>query len=71
MAILWVMWVQGVWIFVFLPKVIYYGRLIGREAKRGQTWTAAGFLVAYQLLQQPEQLKLIQIDAEDIFEKPF
>jgi len=49
----------------------HYGRLIGREAKRGQTWTAAGFLVAHQLLQQPEQLKLIQIDAEDIFEKPF
>ncbi len=35
------------------------GRLIGKEARKYQTWTFAGLLVARQLIDNPSQLKLI------------
>ena len=40
------------------------GRLVGKEARKFQTWTIAGFLVAQELLQNPEKLKIISF-AED------
>ncbi len=41
------------------------GRLIGKEAHRYQTWTIAGFLLAYELLNHPEQLDLISFPEDD------
>jgi hypothetical protein len=41
-----------------------HGRLIGKEARRFQTWTIAGFSAAQTLLNQPEHLKLISFDQE-------
>lgn len=38
------------------------GRLTGREARRHQTWTVAGFLLAQQLIDQPKYLELIHFD---------
>lgn len=35
------------------------GRLIGREARKFQTWTIAGFLVAKELVANPDHLALI------------
>ncbi len=40
------------------------GRLIGKEARRYQTWTIAGYLLAKELLAHPEHLKLITFDWE-------
>jgi ribosomal protein L21E len=40
------------------------GRLIGKEARRYQTWTIAGYLLAKELLAHPEHLKLISFDWE-------
>ncbi|MBD1823136.1 glycoside hydrolase 100 family protein [Cyanobacteria bacterium FACHB-DQ100] len=39
-------------------------RLIGKEARRYQTWTIAGYLLAKELLAHPEHLKLINFDWE-------
>ena len=39
-------------------------RLIGKEARRYQTWTIAGYLLAKELLAHPEQLRLITFDWE-------
>ncbi|MDJ0674912.1 MAG: glycoside hydrolase 100 family protein [Calothrix sp. MO_167.B42] len=41
-----------------------YGRLIGKQARKFQTWTIAGVLVAYQLLNNPEHLQLVSFDEE-------
>lgn len=38
--------------------------LIGKEARRYQTWTIAGYLLAKELLAHPEHLKLINFDWE-------
>ncbi|MGF1590154.1 MAG: glycoside hydrolase 100 family protein [Pleurocapsa sp.] len=38
------------------------GRLIGKEARKYQTWTFAGLLVARQLIDNPSQLKLIDFE---------
>lgn len=40
------------------------GRLIGREARKFQTWTIAGFLAAQALLDNSEHLALINFDTE-------
>lgn len=40
------------------------GRLIGKEARRYQTWTIAGYLLAKELLECPDHLKLISFDWE-------
>jgi glycogen debranching enzyme len=40
------------------------GRLIGKEAKKYQTWTVAGFLVALELLSNPSHLELLCFDRE-------
>lgn len=40
------------------------GRLIGREARKFQTWTLAGFLAAQALLDNSEHLALINFDTE-------
>lgn len=39
------------------------GRLIGKEARKCQTWTIAGYLLAKELLANPSHLKLIAFDA--------
>ncbi|MBW4686737.1 MAG: glycoside hydrolase 100 family protein [Komarekiella atlantica HA4396-MV6] len=38
------------------------GRLIGKEARKYQTWTFAGFLVAKELTDHPRHLELISFD---------
>ena len=38
------------------------GRLLGKEARRFQSWTVAGFLTAQQLLADPKQLGLVSYD---------
>lgn len=38
------------------------GRLIGKEARRYQTWTSAGFLVAKELIANPAHLALISFE---------
>lgn len=38
------------------------GRLIGREARRFQIWTVAGFLSAQALLENPQHLQLVTHD---------
>ena len=39
------------------------GRLIGKEARKYQTWTIAGYLLAKELIANPDHLKLITFDA--------
>jgi hypothetical protein len=41
------------------------GRLVGKEARRFQTWTVAGFLTAQQLLADPAHLNLLNFDEKD------
>jgi len=38
------------------------GRLIGKEARKYQTWTIAGYLLAKELIANPDHLKLITFD---------
>jgi hypothetical protein len=40
------------------------GRLIGKEARRYQTWTVSGYLLAKELIANPDHLKLITYDHE-------
>ena len=40
------------------------GRLIGKEARKCQTWTITGYLLAKELLANPGHLKLITFDFE-------
>ena len=37
-------------------------RLVGKEARRYQTWTVAGYLLALELMENPEHLKLVCFD---------
>ncbi len=41
-----------------------HGRLIGREARRLQTWTIAGYLIAVQLAEDPSGLNRLGFDVE-------
>jgi hypothetical protein len=41
------------------------GRLIGKQSRKYQTWTIAGFLVAKHLMEKPDDLKLFSFD-EDV-----
>ncbi len=45
------------------------GKLIGKEARKYQTWTIAGFALATELMQHPEHLDLISFE-EDAIEAP-
>jgi hypothetical protein len=36
--------------------------LIGKEARKYQTWTIAGLLVAQELIANPEYLKLLSFE---------
>lgn len=38
------------------------GRLIGKEARKNQTWSIAGYLLAKELLANPKHLKLFSFD---------
>jgi hypothetical protein len=38
------------------------GRLIGKEARKFQTWTIAGYLLAKDFLANPDHLKLVTFD---------
>jgi hypothetical protein len=40
------------------------GQFIGKEARKYQTWSIAGFLVAKQLVNKPEYLSLISFDGD-------
>lgn len=42
------------------------GRLMGREARKFQVWTIAGFLAAHALLENPRHLDLISFEDEPI-----
>lgn len=39
-------------------------RLIGKEARKFQTWTISGYLLAKELLANPQHLKLVSFDAD-------
>ncbi len=41
------------------------GRLIGKEARKCQTWTIAGYLLAKELLANPDHLKLVAFATEE------
>ncbi|HEY9852255.1 MAG TPA: glycoside hydrolase 100 family protein [Leptolyngbyaceae cyanobacterium] len=38
------------------------GRLVGKEARRYQTWTIAGYLLAKEIVENPDHLKLVSFD---------
>jgi hypothetical protein len=38
--------------------------LIGKEARKFQVWTIAGYIVAYTLLEYPEKVYLFSFDSE-------
>jgi glycogen debranching enzyme len=38
------------------------GRLVGKEARKYQTWTIAGFLVAQELINNPQFLEFISFE---------
>jgi hypothetical protein len=40
------------------------GRLIGKQARKYQTWTVAGFLVAKELMANPNYLGLFSFDED-------
>jgi hypothetical protein len=40
------------------------GRLIGKEARKYQTWTIAGYLLANKLMANPEHLNLVSFDED-------
>ncbi len=40
------------------------GRLLGKQARRGQTWTMAGFLLGHALLEEPARLAWLAFDGE-------
>jgi hypothetical protein len=40
------------------------GRLIGKEARRHQTWTVCGFLMAKELIANPDHLSLISFEKD-------
>lgn len=40
------------------------GRLIGKEARKYQTWTIAGYLVAKELMDNPNHLRLFSFDED-------
>ena len=42
------------------------GRLIGREARKRQTWSIAGYLAAQDLLDHPQHLDLISFEDEPV-----
>lgn len=42
------------------------GRLIGKEARRYQTWTIAGYLLAKELVNNPNHLKLVSFEDTSI-----
>jgi hypothetical protein len=37
------------------------GRLIGQQARRRQTWSAAGYIIARQLLERPERAEILRM----------
>ncbi|NER48050.1 MAG: alkaline invertase, partial [Symploca sp. SIO1A3] len=40
------------------------GRLVGKEARKYQSWTIAGYLIAKELMANPEHLKLFSFDED-------
>jgi ribosomal protein L21E len=40
------------------------GRLVGKQARKYQTWTIAGFLVAKDLMTNPDHLGLFSFDED-------
>ncbi|HBL13640.1 MAG TPA: alkaline invertase [Cyanobacteria bacterium UBA11162] len=40
------------------------GRLIGKEARKYQTWTISGYLVAKELMNNPDHLKIFSFDED-------
>ena len=42
------------------------GRLIGKEARKYQTWTIAGYLLAKEFIANPDYLKLVTFPFEDV-----
>ncbi|NER39103.1 MAG: alkaline invertase [Oscillatoria sp. SIO1A7] len=46
------------------------GRLIGKEARKYQTWSIAGFLLAKELLSNPEHLNLVNFEEVPMYAIP-
>ena len=44
------------------------GRLIGKEARKYQTWTIASFLCAKEILDNPQNMKIVSFDFNDLVE---
>jgi hypothetical protein len=42
------------------------GRLIGKEARRYQTWSIAGYLLAVELMEHPEKMQMLSFDGDPI-----
>ena len=42
------------------------GRLVGREARKFQTWTIAGYLAAHHLVENPEHLNWLSFEEEPV-----
>jgi hypothetical protein len=40
------------------------GRLIGRQARKYQTWTIASYLIAKELISHPSHLELLTFERE-------
>ena len=38
------------------------GRLIGKQARKYQTWTITGYLLAWELINHPDYLSLVSFD---------
>lgn len=39
-----------------------FGNLVGKEARKKQIWTAAGFIAAHSILESPDKIKLLFFD---------
>lgn len=46
------------------------GRYIGKQARKYQTWSIAGYLVAKKLLENPLHLTLVSLDEDKTITKP-
>ncbi len=42
------------------------GRLVGKESRRYQTWTIAGYLLAIELMENPKNLDLLSFDGDPV-----
>lgn len=46
------------------------GRYIGKQARKYQTWSIAGYLVAKKMIENPANLLLVSLDEDKTITKP-